>query len=41
MPSDKEIIQEVKTIMKDNDLKFESDNYHVMIKPNDKLRLIA
>lgn len=41
MPSDKEIIQEVKTIMKDNDLKFEPDNYHVMIKPNDKLRLIA
>ncbi len=40
-PTDKEILGEVKIIMKDNNLKYEPDNYHVMIKPDDKLKLVA
>lgn len=41
MPTNKEILKEVHKIMKVNGLKFEEDNYHVMIKPNDKLKLAA
>lgn len=40
-PTDKDILEEVKIIMNDNNLKFEQDNYHVMIKPNDKLKLAS
>ncbi|MCI1273723.1 MAG: hypothetical protein LKG27_04735 [Clostridiaceae bacterium] len=40
-PTDKEIMEEVNVIMKDNQLEWEKDHYHVMIHPKDKLELAA
>src|SRR5574344_1794006 len=40
-PSNKEILKETKKIMKDNNLEFENDKYHVMIRPKDKLQLVG
>ena len=41
IPSDKEILAETKRIVDKNNLKFEDDNYHLVIKPGDRLQLAA
>ena len=36
-----EILKHTKELMELNQLEFEPDGYHVMIRPNDKLKLVA
>lgn len=40
-PTDAEILKHTKELMELNQLQFEPDGYHVMIKPNDNLKLVA
>lgn len=40
-PTDAEILKHTKELMELNKLQFEPDGYHVMIKPEDKLKLVA
>jgi len=40
-PTNAEILQHTKELMELNELQFEPDGYHVMIRPNDKLKLSA
>lgn len=40
-PTDAEILKHTKELMDLNQLQFEPDGYHVMIKPSDKLKLVA
>ncbi len=40
-PTDAEILKHTKELMELNKLQFEEDGYHVLIKPNDKLKLVA
>ena len=40
-PTDAEILKHTKELMALNKLEFEPDGYHVMIKPEDKLKLAA
>ncbi len=40
-PTDAEILKHTKELMELNQLEFEPDGYHVMIRPNDKLKLVA
>lgn len=40
-PTDAEILKHTKELMELNNLEFEPDGYHVMIRPNDKLKLVA
>lgn len=41
IPSNKEILSETKRILDRNNLKYENDNYLVIIKPGDRLQLAA
>ncbi len=40
-PTNAEILKHTKELMELNQLEFEADGYHVMIKPNEKLKLTA
>lgn len=40
-PTDAEILKHTKELMELNQLEFEPDGYHVLIKPNDTLKLVA
>lgn len=40
-PTDAEILKHTKELMDLNKLEFEADGYHVMIKPDEKLKLVA
>ncbi len=40
-PTDAEILKHTKELMELNNLEFEPDGYHVIIKPQDKLKLVA
>lgn len=40
-PTDAEILKHTKELMELNKLEFEPDGYHVMIRPDDKLKLVA